>query len=472
MPGNRYVQVLNTYLTRRLLMAVMLGTLVICLIQILAWWFVGNAGAVDRTQAMFMFGFFLAFPAMFIGAHVKQQLATHEASLVPGYRVPHLVVAALTFLVPLLFAFLTAPLVGGSFVGYAALQLLVCLALFHVSADASRWAGLCVAAIYLPAIIPQMRTAIEQVLAGELPGLASCLLSAEAAVAVLLFHRLANLTEDDPSYGNVMPMNVWDMRASEVRRRNRAQLQKSRKVMLSLIEAESRRLDRLTAEPARTRSQRVALLQMAGDWPINLMSVFVMILLMESLPLLAPRLGYRTHLITSSENFAVALAWPMMLSLGTAWILWLPQSQRWSRLGYESLRPSTRKEWILENGVAMIRKTLAMQVVWLPVQVVLLFAFLPTFATSPAIANGLIYLTGVHVAIFGAGAWISSFGSMFWKVVGFFIFCGALQPSWLAISSWSLTYSWQIPLFAAIIAGVGVGLTFIGYRRWCRIDLM
>ena len=54
MPGNRYVQVLNTYLTRRLLMAVMLGTLVICLIQILAWWFVGNAGAVDRTQAMFI----------------------------------------------------------------------------------------------------------------------------------------------------------------------------------------------------------------------------------------------------------------------------------------------------------------------------------------------------------------------------------------------------------------------------------
>ncbi|MEZ6125653.1 MAG: hypothetical protein R3C49_21115 [Planctomycetaceae bacterium] len=359
MPGNRYVQVLNTYLTRRLLMLASVGMLAISVLPIAVWWLVGKAGSADSRQSMF--GFFLAFPAMFLGAHVKQQLATHEASLVPGYRGPHLVVAALTFLVPVLCAFVAAPAAGGSIVGHASLLLLVCLMFFHLMAAPSGWNGVVVAFIYLPMLITAFRLVVQQVLEGKLPGLAWCLLSAEAAIGVLLFHRLANLTEDDPSYGDVIPMNAWDMRAAEVRRRNRAQLQKSPKMMLTLIAAESKRLDKLTAEPATSRRQRVALLQMAGDWPISLMSVFVMIIVMESLPLLAPRVVDRLNPITTNDALAMALVWPIMLSLGVAWALWLPQSQRLSRLGYESLRPSSRREWVQENGLAIIRNTLRMQ---------------------------------------------------------------------------------------------------------------
>ena len=241
---------------------------------------------------------------------------------------------------------------------------------------------------------------------------------------------------------------------------------------LSLMEADARRLDRRTAQPADTRSRRVALLQMAGDWPANLMSVLLMLVVMECVPLMMQQVYYNKDLITTAEGFSKALNWPIMLSLMSAWTFWLPQSQRWSRLGYESLRPSTRKEWVLENGLALIRNILAMQVVWLLVQVVLLFAFLPAFATSPVIANGLIFLTGVHMVMFGAGAWVASFGSTFGKLVGFIIAVSGLQPSWQAMSSFALSYSWQIPLLAAICAVIGVLLTTLAYRRWCRIDLM
>ena len=470
MPGNRYVQVLNTYVTRRLLMLASVGMLAISVLPIAVWWLVGKVGSIDPTQSMF--GFFLAFPAMFLGAHVKQQLATHEAALVPGYRGPHLVVAALMFLVPVLFAVVAAPAAGGSIVGHASLLLLVCLAFFHQMAVPSGWNIVVVALIYLPMLIPAFRQAAQQILAGQQPGVAWYLLSAEAAVGVLLFHRLANLTEDDPCYGNVMPMNAWDMRAAEVRRRNRAQLQKSPRMMLSLIGVESKRLDKFTAEPAKTRRQRIALLQMAGDWPINLMLVFVMIMVGESLPLLVQRFGYLSTLMGSSERLAMALAWPIMLSLGVACGLWLPQSQRLSRLGYESLRPSSRSEWVLENGLAIMHNTLRMQAVWLAAQIILLFTFLPSFATSPVIVNGLIFTAGVQMLLFGVGAWTSSFGSMFWKLVTFLIVIGTLQPSWLAVSSFSLTYSWQIPLFTSITAGFGIVLTWVAYRRWCRIDLM
>ncbi len=444
MPGNRYVQVLNTCLNRRLLIAAMLGTTFICLIPIVPWWVVDTA-QVDKPHSLF--GLLFAFPAMFIGAHVKQQLATHEASLVPGYRRPHLVVAALMFLTPILFAVLAAPTANNSIVGHVALVLLVCLACFNFTANPSDLGALVLAAVCLPIFAHQMGIAIamEQILAGSLPGLAWCLLSAEAALGILLFHHLANLTEDDPSYGSVMPMNAWDMRAAEVRRRNRAQLQRSPKVLLSIIEGESRRLDRMTAEPAKTRRQRVSLLQMSGDWPVNLSWVLLIMTVMGGLPLLIPRILNNSHLITTAEGFARALAWPMMLSLGMAWVLWLPPSQRWSRLGYESLRPSTREDWVLENGLAIIRRTLTIQLGWVLVQVILLFTFLPAFATSPAIANGLIFLAGIHVAAFGAGAWISSFASMFWKLVGFSLMFGLSQPVWLVMHPFALTYSCRFP---------------------------
>lgn len=470
MPGNRYAQVLNTYATRRLLMAAIVGTVVMCLIPIVAWWAVGRTGPMNRMRSIF--GLFLAFPAMFIGAHVKQQLASHEAELVPGYRRPHLVVGALTFVLPVLFAIVAAPAANGSIVGHASVLLFVFLASFQVMAEGSRLSGLFLGAAYLPILVPQLRIAGQQLLDGSLPGLAWSLLSAEAAIGILLFHRLANLTEDDPSYGNVMPMNTWDMRAAEVRRRNRAQLQKSPKVMLSLIAAESRRLDRLTATPATTRRQRVSLIQMSGDWPTSLVFISLMLFLMEGVPLVAPLVASKKLSIASASEFATALSWPLMLSLAIGWVLWLPQSQRWSRLGYESLRPSTREDWVQENGLAIIRNTLVMQMIWIFVQVVLLFTFLPAFATSPAIVNGLIYLAGAHLVIFGAGAWIASFGSMFWKLVGFACLVGLMQPSWLMISSYSLTYSWQIPFIAATCAVLGVVLTRSAYRRWCRIDLM
>ena len=470
MPGNRYAQVLNTYLTRRLLMAASLGTIALSLMPITIWWMVGRHGSADPTQAMFPL--FLGFPAMFLGAHLKQQLATHEASLVPGYRTPHLIIAALLFLVPILCAIVVAPVVGGSVPGHAAVFLMICLVMFQASADSNGLAGLLVLLVYLPMLVPQLRIAMAQVLAGQMPGLTSCLLSAEVAGGVLLFHRLANLTEDDPSYGNVMPMNVWDMRAAEVRRRNRAQLQKSPRMILSLIEPESKRLDQLTAIPATTRRQRVALLAMGGDWPVHLPSTLFMVLLLESVPLLLPYLSPHVSAIRTESQFANALSWPIMLSMMTAWIHWLPQSQRLSRLGYESLRPSTRQDWVLENGLAIILNSLKMLAGWLVIQIILLCMFLSPFATSPAILNGLVFLAGVHVLLFGAAAGIASFGSMFWKFVGFMMLIGIVQGSWPAVSSYSLTCSWPIPVFACICGAVGVMLTRIAYRRWCRIDLM
>ncbi|MEZ6128121.1 MAG: hypothetical protein R3C59_05540 [Planctomycetaceae bacterium] len=468
MATDPYLQVLSTYWNRRLLLAVLVTFWIVSLLPPAIFWIVAKTQPPEAA----MFSVFLAFPMMFVGAHVKQQLASPEASLVPGFRPPHLIVAASFFLLPIVQGVLVAGMTGGSAAGYVSLLLFICLMFFHVSAHSSPMSGLAVIGMYLSMLIPPLRLAVEQLMAGELPGLAWSLLSAEAAIGVLLFHRLATLTEDDPSYGNVMPMNVWDMRAAEVRRRNRAQLQKTPRVFLSLIDTESRRLEKRTTKPAETRSQRVALLQMANDWPVSPRFMMALILVLEGGPLLISQWEYTSIQITTAAGFAQALSWPIMLSLTFAWTYWFGQSQRWSRLGYESLRPTTRQDWVLDNGLAAISNMLRLQAVWLLVQVVLLLIFLPTWAGSVAIVNGLVFLIGLHVLMFGIGAWLSSFGSMFWKLMIFSGAMGGLQPAWLGVSRYASGLTWHIPVVAVTSAVVGLLLTQVAYRRWCRIDLM
>ncbi len=361
---NPYVQVLNTYLTRRLLMVGMLGATFTRLLPITIGWLWGEPNAMPP-----IFLFFLAVPAIMVGGHVKQQMACPQANLMPSYHRRHLTVAGLMFLVPVLCGVLTAIVVDGSALGHVTLLLFVCLAFFQVSTYGNGFSGLVIGALSLATLVPQIRLAVQQMLAGQLPGLAWSLLSAEAAFAVLLFQRLANITEDDPSYAAVMQMNALETR-------RRVQRQRPPKDFLSQIEAESRKLDRLTQQSAETRGQRVALLRMAGDGPVNMLSVLLILIVMEAGLLIVRHILFHKSAVTTAEEFAGGRAWPIMLSLLFALMFWPAQSPRWSRLGCESLRPSTRKAWVLENGLALIRNTLAMQVVWLLVQIGVLLTML------------------------------------------------------------------------------------------------
>jgi len=460
---DKYAQVLNTYLTRRLLMGVMLFVAVIMAVLIV------SVGLSSRpgTTSVFVGLFGPIFPAVLLGGHLKQQMASPEASLVPGFRTPHLMTAAGLCAIPVVFIFVVAKLSGLSSAGSISVGVFIWLSTLHLMAHPNRIALTGHLVCYLGLFVPPLRGTVEQILAGEQASLAWSLLSIEAAVFVLLFHHLATLSEDDPDYGNVMPMNPWDLRAAEVRRRNRVQWQKSSRVLLAKLKPISRQLDRLTQQPAKTRSERVALLRMGSDWPSDWRPVLVMLLVMELIPL---TLG--GNRIDSTDQFSAALKWPILLSLGMGWFPWIPFIQRWSRLGYESLRPMTRPQWVWENGLAVLRSVLTLQGLWLAVQVALLLIFLREYWMSPVILNGLLFLAGFHVLIFGASAWIASFGSSLGNIIGFSLMMGMMQPALLVIGSTAQRFSWQVPVIAIVSAVIGVGLTVLAYRRWCRMDLV
>lgn len=190
--------------------------------------------------------------------------------------------------------------------------------------------------------------------------LAWSLFSAEAAAVVLLFHHLATLTEDDPDYGKVAAMNPWDLRSATVRKQHRAAMLKPGRFKEALYASASRQLDRMTQTFAKTFWQRVALNRMSEDWPTNWWFAVALIACVE-LFVVKQALAQ----ILTEQEFRQATMIPLMVSTWLSLGIWFSAYRRWGRLGYESLRPATRRQWILENAAAMLMKIGQIQVLWL-----------------------------------------------------------------------------------------------------------
>jgi hypothetical protein len=114
----------------------------------------------------------------FLGAFLKQQMATHRAALVPGYRTPHLIAAALVVLFPM--AVVTVTAVGR----------LGALARHHrvvgvCSHDRTLWrkrlaaglSGRCFAFLMATLLVSHIRAAVFEMLNGQQPGMAWSLIS-------------------------------------------------------------------------------------------------------------------------------------------------------------------------------------------------------------------------------------------------------------------------------------------------------
>ncbi|MEZ6061753.1 MAG: hypothetical protein R3C19_15500 [Planctomycetaceae bacterium] len=462
---NVYLQVINSYLTRRLLVLAILAFGLIAGLPV----FVSILSDETPREAA-MGGIFLIFPAMFLGAHLKQQLATPEASLVPGYRFPHLAVGAFLLVVPVSMGILLAAATGGSAAGHVTIQLSAWVAVFGIMANANTVGVIYFFGLFAAMFAGPLRMAVFEIQDGQRTALMLSLLSTAAAMAVRMFYQLSKLTEEDPSYAAVMPMNMWDLKAAEMRRRQRALWQQpgwnTKRFQWFLLGA-SRRLEQLTQRAGVGRRERIRLWQLAVDWPQGIVFTAIMACLVELTPL--QMMGGANP--KTAESFAGLMSFPLMWSLMLSWMCWLPQVQRWARLGYESLRPVTRRDWVVENGLAVLRTIVTLQVVWLVIQIPILFVWFREFITSPILAAAAVYLLSAHVMIFGCGALSASLGSMFWKMVGMIVLVMICQATWTFMGATNVLQTNAVVVASMAMLCVGVAATAYAFRRWCRIDL-
>jgi hypothetical protein len=463
---NKIYHVLVTYATCRLLM------LMVFLVSVLGIFMIyaadsGNLGngSSDMRPLILSSLFPIAILHINLGVFLKQQMATHRAALVPGYRTPHLIAAALVVLFPMAVVTVTAVASSVPLPGIIGLMAFAAMAGIYGGNGSHLVIWPCYAILMATLLVPHLRAAVLEMLNGQQPGMAWSLISAAMAGAALLFHRLATLAEDDPEFGKVIPMNPWDLSAAASRTRNRNRLQHQARFKNFLTAPASQRLDRITIRPATTLWQRVALLRLADDTPVNLVwfaFVMGMAIVIMSLPLSSPNGLQQVFVFLLSP--VTAIAWMVPLSATVS---------RGSRLGYESLRPQTRRQWVIENGLSIIINGMTVHLSIIALSLIVAISLLGKELSAQLVVCGLPFVLSRQILIFGLWFWVASFRSTVMHAIGAIGLISILTPSIIAFPYPSLGW-WTIQsllILSGIVASIGLALCWMAYRRWCRIDL-
>lgn len=465
----RCKQVAINYLTRKMLL-LFLGCYLLMTVPLV---FLASSrpDQVSRMIAgLFPPLFFLMYIGFLLGAHLKQQFSNPRARLLPGFGGPHLLVSMLFFVAALAWSVLPAwgtPTLSP--IGFLAISLHLGMLGLWIG---SRPNAAVIVLLLLSSILPTTavgRGLVVEIATGAEPIMAFSMISAHVASLVLLLSHLVAMNEDDPDYSKVQSLDMWDMRAATQRNFQRNVALSGNWMLTALSASAAGRLDRATAVPATTPRQRAALFGLGDNYPSPFLMNMIVILLLEVVLLL---MGGQQS-IRSTQNFRTALFLPMWISFALVWGQWMPRLQRWPRLGYESLRPVSRREWVWENGVAIAKTIVLNQAVAILIQLLLVALFLPQFLMEPSLWEAVMWWSGGQVLLFGICAWLTSYGSLL--VLGFaMVPCFVLLAAPWGISTMPSQVAWSIPLTACLSFGaalLGLVVSRFAFQRWCRMDL-
>ncbi len=418
-----------------------------------------------------------AFQSLFIGAyfcflagaHLKQQFANPRSRTLPGFGAPHLVVSVgLVALVTMVTASCAAMHSATTCLGTIAIAVHVNFLAHRLGSNPSNPSAWIFVVTVVGMADSMGRGLGIAIITGQEPTLAIALLVGHACGLLLLLDDMLKLDEDSPSYQVVVNFNAWDMRVPAQRALIRNMSQRDSRYLRLVSWASRKRLERATSAPATTSAQRIALFGLGDNWPSPLLfnQFAVAAIAIFFLWLIGGRNSIRTahELSLLMRIFLVAI-------MAFVWGIWFMWGQRWSRLGYESLRPVSRAEWVWENGVS-IGKTVALNhCIAALLQVLIVAVVLPEFLHDPSVWLVLMFATGVQVLAFGLFAFVSSFGSMLamGMVMGMLstalMIPGAFMPG---DNGLNVALMFALTGFAIAIGSALIGLAF---RRWCRMDL-
>jgi len=416
-------------------------------------------------QSLFI-GAYLCF---ILGAHLKQQFANPRASLLPKFGTPHLVVSIGVMLVVTMITTVRASL-------HSATNWLEALAVaVHVNfmahrlgsnpSNPSAW-------IFVVTVVGMSssvgRNLVIEIITGHEPTLAIALLVGHACGLLLQLDDMLKLDEDSPGYQVVVNFNAWDMRAPAQRALIRNMSQRDSGYLRLMGWATRKRLERATAGPATTPAQRIALFGLGDNWPSPLFfnQVAVAAIAIFFLWLIGGRNSIRT-----ANELSLLMRIFLIAIMAFVWGVWFMWGQRWSRLGYESLRPVSRPEWVWENG-ASIAKTVALNhFIAVVLQLVIVGVVLPEFLHDSSLWLVLMFATGVQVLAFGVFAYVSSLGSMLAMGAVMGILSSVLMIPGAFIRGDSELNAGLMFVLTGFAIAIGTALSGIAFRRWCRMDL-
>lgn len=442
-------------------------------------------GVLSRKSYLAMFAY---FNACVLGVLLRDNIAQPWASLLPHYRKKHLLVTTLIALI-----FLGLPMFSMEFVGTSDIALSSVAVIFMSCLAAGLWT------LHHPALgvlaFPFLFFAMADSAAS--PGLAAFLAGARPSVSAALVllsliglwafaWRLLAWNEEKFEYAVA---RMWGdllrgrggqtsgglFNAKSVEGSLTALPPNERAAMQNVDQAKSpffnlRQVDELTGYNERNLWQR-SLLWRHGTGPMRT-SASVGYLMVITLIMIAPMVFVPSLVgaVNPARDVVVIMSVQVMTNPVTLWLPWL---MRLPRLGYESVRPRTRREFVRELGLAFLWDVVQCWVggvllmgiaaaIWAPelLQVNKIFPFICCTAVGQLCAYGMMAVWLVKLVKRGLLASVAC------------AFCPFLaMASWILFVVMNNSIGFEVNIvIASVLAVASMALIALAHRRWCRAD--
>jgi hypothetical protein len=459
-------------------------------------------GILSRKSYMAMFAY---FNACVLGVILRDNIAHPWASLLPHYRKKHLVVTTLIALL-----FLGIPMFAMEFVGTSDVAPSSVAVIFLSCSAAGLWTlhRPIMGFLAFPFLAFAMTSSssspdLARLLAGTTPAFSVALAFVSLVALWALAWRLLALNEDrvveyffarlwgDLLRGRGVQAfpgqlgNSWEALAEGIPGPKqtkaktfdeyRAALPADKRVALENFGSlkkpftNLKQVDNLSGYSERSLWQRLQLWRL-GTQP-ELTSTSVGYLMVLSLICIALLVHMQPAFPSGAGGIVVIFSVQVMTN---PVIIWLPWITRLHRLGYESVRPRTRPEFLRELGLALL---------WDIIQCWLggvLFMGIAAAIWAPEllqVKNILLFILGTGVGQLCAyammGIWLLKFLKRGMVASVLCAFCPFMATAtWIlfVVMNGSIGVEVNIAI-ASLLAAASVATIALAYRRWCRADL-
>ena len=415
---------------------------------------------VNAAQFTLMFQCF--FVVTILAPHLKQQIASPRAVLIPGYRGPHLVVAAAFYLpVVLLLPLLIS--IAFHFPFWSMLAVIIpfltlVLWAWYLQSRVLMAAGML---LWFSAYWPPGRRAFVAALTQTplLPALG--LIAVASAALFLLTRRFLTLREEMPAYGLGVPTNTWGhLRSGSAPVPVGAGVNYNSALQRFFTGPSDRYFDRLDAAPA---SLWARLRRWSVIWNNKpFLGMFVVVVA-----------GQVVFFKYSGREYA----WGMLVGQ-LAFFSMIPLLSRAQRLlptlGYESLRPLRRSAYLRERALAVAAQTAQFWLALAGAVIALTAVLSPPTLHLPDFWLAIAASVFLQIPALALTFWVLRFRSPLLLYAMMIVPFGFIYPVTLGLGSVHPSVHPMAPRLFLIAAAVGllsVLILFDAYRRWLRTDL-
>jgi hypothetical protein len=438
-------------------------------------------GVLSRKSHMAMFAY---FNACVFGVLLRDSIAHPWASVLPNYLKKHLLVAALIVLF-----FLGIPMFAMEFVGTRDIAPTGVAVIFLTCLAAGLWtpqhpllgvlAVLFLVFARVPSASAPERAAFP---AGTIPAISAVLVFLSLVALWAFARRLLALNEDMMEYatarvwGNLLRGRGQIIRGqAKIFNDDFAALPADQRDILQNCDRDENRftnlnqIDSLSGNGERSLWQRLQLWRL-GTAPTRTsvslgMQIVLLLIMIPPFVFIPPLLGAENPARNIVVNFSVMV----MTNPFNTWLFWI---KRLHRLGYESLRPRTRQEFIRELSLALLWDIFQC---WLGG---VLFMGIAAVLWAPELLqtkNLFLFILGTGVGQLCAFAIYAMLGTWLLKRGMVDSVLCAFCP-FLAIAIWMLFIAQPIGVelniaIASVLTPASLAIIALAYRRWCRMDL-